>query len=144
MKPGSLVIESGTGSGSLSTSIAKTVFPTGHLYTFEFNEERVKAAQKEFEEMGFDQNITVTHRDAIEDGFNLDIAGSDGEKTDLEDKADAVFLDLPSPWKAIGHAYKVLKHNGRICNFSPCIEQVQKVCLELNDLKFSHIRTFEC
>jgi tRNA (adenine57-N1/adenine58-N1)-methyltransferase len=99
-------------------------------------------AQKEFKEMGFDKFITVTHRDVLENGFDLDIEVQ-GEKTNLDDRADAVFLDLPSPWKALKHAYKVLKHNGRICNFSPCIEQVQKVCLEMNNLKFSHIRTFE-
>ena len=99
MKPGDIVIESGTGSGSLSMSIGKTIFPDGHLYTFEFNEQRVKAAKKEFEEMGFDKNITVTHRDAIENGFNLEIEKENEEKTNLLDKADSVFLDLPSPVK---------------------------------------------
>lgn len=143
MKSGSIVVESGTGSGSLSTSIGKTVLPTGHLYTFEFNEQRVKMAQKEFKAMGMDKFITCTHRDVLADGFNLDTE-IDGEPTNLDDKADAIFLDLPSPWKALGHAHKVLKHNGRLCNFSPCIEQVQKVCLILNELKFSHIKTFEC
>lgn len=37
LKPGMRVVESGTGSGSLSVSIMKTIFPSGHLFTYEFN-----------------------------------------------------------------------------------------------------------
>ena len=37
LKPGSVVIESGTGSGSLSHSIARTIAPNGRLRTFDFH-----------------------------------------------------------------------------------------------------------
>jgi len=93
LKPGSNVVESGTGSGSLSTSIAKMILPIGHLFTFEFNEGRVIKAKEEFAELGLENYITVTHRDVLSQGFLLD-----GEhKFVKEGMIDACFLDLPNP-----------------------------------------------
>lgn len=133
-----ILIFQGTGSGSLSSSLATAVGPKGFLYTFEFNEDRAVKARKEFETLGFN-NIRVTWRDACGDGF----LPKEGDDYTLKD-VDAVFLDLPKPWEAIGHADKVLKRGGRVCCFSPCIEQVQKTCLELKSRNYADVRTFEC
>ena len=38
----------------------------------------------------------------------------------------------------------MLKKRGRLCNFSPCIEQVFKATQEMAKLGFYDIRTFEC
>lgn len=68
--PGDVVVEAGTGSGSLSCSLATAISPNGHLYTFEFNEERARLTQESFKELGF-TNITSTHRDVVSNGFGL-------------------------------------------------------------------------
>lgn len=57
-------------------------------------------------------------RDIQGEGFPDEFTGS----------ADAVFLDLPQPWLAIPSAAKMLKQDGTLCSFSPCIEQVQRSC----------------
>jgi len=134
LKPGSVVVESGTGSGSLSHSIISTVAPSGHLHTFDFHQERVERARQEFEEHGMGEElVTVKHRDVCADGF------------DLKGVADAVFLDLPHPWLVVTHAKNALRRSGgRICSFSPCIEQVQKTCLELKKSGFTELITMEC
>ena len=47
LRPGSVVVESGTGSGSLSHAIARTVSPGGHLHTFDFHQMRTDTAREE-------------------------------------------------------------------------------------------------
>jgi tRNA (adenine57-N1/adenine58-N1)-methyltransferase len=69
------VVESGTGSGSLSVSICKSILPTGQLFTYEFNQMRSEKAREDFDRLGFGNNITVTHRDVLANGFLL----NDGE-----------------------------------------------------------------
>lgn len=48
VQPGSVVVESGTGSGSMSQSLMRAIYPTGHLYTFEYNAARADQAREEF------------------------------------------------------------------------------------------------
>jgi tRNA (adenine57-N1/adenine58-N1)-methyltransferase catalytic subunit len=46
--PGCRVVESGTGSGCMTISLARAVYPTGHIYTFEYNSVRAEKAREEF------------------------------------------------------------------------------------------------
>lgn len=133
LRPGSVVVESGTGSGSLTHSLARTVAPHGRVHTFDFHEQRAEAARAEFKRHGLGDVVVSAHADACRDGFGL------------EDAADAAFLDLPHPWDAVPHAKRAIKRRGgRICSFSPCIEQVQKTCAALRKEGFTEISTLEC
>ncbi|XP_012224810.1 tRNA (adenine(58)-N(1))-methyltransferase catalytic subunit TRMT61A isoform X2 [Linepithema humile] len=135
LKPGSVIIETGTGSGSLSHSLIRTIRPNGHLYTFDFHEQRVFIASAEFERHGLSNYVTLRKRDICLEGF--------GE--DLKHKVDAVFLDLPHPWLAIEHATIALKEKGgKLCSFSPCIEQAQRTCAKLICEGFIELNTYEC
>jgi len=134
IKPGSKIIESGTGSGSLSHYFIRAVKPFGHLYTFDFHETRANQAREEFEKHGLKEFVTVYHRDVCEEGFTDELNG----------KADAVFLDLPSPHLVVPHVLKAIKiSGGRFCSFSPCIEQSQKCCEALQANGFTEIKSME-
>lgn len=106
IKPGSVVIESGTGSACLSNFFVRAVKPSGHLHTFDFHEARSNQAREEFEQHGLGEWVSVYHRDVCEFGF----------KEELNGTADAVFLDLPAPQLAVPHAVKALKESG-LCLF---------------------------
>lgn len=60
--------------------------------------------REEFKEHGLDHLVTVRQRDVCASGF------------ELEHVADAVFLDLPSPWDALLHAKKALKKSGMLAD----------------------------
>ena len=135
IQPGMKVVESGTGSGSLSLAFSKHLGTSGHLFTFEFNKERYEKAEEELAKLDV-KNASFFNRNAYLDGFLVEGKLGVGE-------ADAVFLDLPSPWNAVEHASKVLSRGGRLCNFSPCIEQVQKTIEALSHEGFGDFRTIE-
>ncbi|KNE60676.1 hypothetical protein AMAG_06044 [Allomyces macrogynus ATCC 38327] len=134
LKPGSRVLESGTGSGSFSHSLIRTIAPTGHLYTFEYHEGRAAEAKAEFEAHGLAQFVTSQCRDVCKDGFGL---------TNL---VDAAFLDLPAPWEAVASAKQALRKDvaTRVCSFSPCIEQVARTVEALTQHGFTNIDMYEC
>ena len=132
LKPGSVVIESGTGSGSLTTSLIRAVAPFGHVHTFEFNLDRVNKAKADFTLNGLNDIVTVRHRDVCGTGFPF-----------FPEGVDAVFLDLPSPWVVVDDCHRNLRPQGRFCSFSPCIEQVQRVCVRLAELGYEDIMTIE-
>lgn len=131
--PGSFVCEAGTGSGSLSHALLRAIGPTGKLHTCDFHKERVQVALDEFTRHGFGDRVTVSHRDVCVEGLGV------------EGVADAVFLDLPKPWEALPHAVSAIKTDGgRICSFSPCIEQVCRACETMSALGLREITTMEC
>ena len=138
VRPGCVVVEAGTGSGSLSVHLAAACAPNGQLRTFEYNGFRAAEARADFARYGT-PCITCEERDVIEDGFPVELAGT----------ADALFLDVPMPWGCLDTVRSTLKPGGRFVSFSPCIEQVQRVAEALRSAAdgkppWQEIRTVEC
>lgn len=95
------------------------------MHTFEFNADRVAKAKQDFINNKIDDVVTVRHRNVCDKGFPFFPQG-----------VDAVFLDLPTPWLVVDNIDKSLRPQGNICSFSPCIEQVQRTCLKLDQLHY--------
>jgi tRNA (adenine57-N1/adenine58-N1)-methyltransferase catalytic subunit len=132
VRPGCVVAEAGTGSASLSFSIASALAPTGKLFTFEIDESRAEHNRSLLKSVVTPGDVVVLEkRDVVTLGFPECIS------------VDAVFLDLPSPWLAIGNAHAILKPNGRICTFSPSVEQVARNVAAMKELGFHEIKTVE-
>ena len=168
IKPNMVVLESGTGSGAMSTAIMRTIAPHGRLHTYEFNGVRAQKARDEFKRNKIDHLVTVHHKDVcgkapagLSTVNNISSSssdnGSDNEKVDMTMEscegdggfgvggqvADAIFLDLPEPWLAVPHAAFAIKPNHRLCSYSPCIEQAQKCIVALKENGFHSIKTIE-
>src|SRR5271154_4883622 len=97
VRPGTICIEAGTGSGSFTHALARQVSPGGKVLTFEFHEKRHELNCMEFKYHGLDDIVIAQHRDVCADGFDVSPSSP-----------DCAFLDLPSPWEAIPHLSSVL------------------------------------
>ncbi|CAJ0949172.1 unnamed protein product, partial [Mesorhabditis belari] len=133
IKPGSVICESGTGSGSLTHALGMAVYPTGHIYTHDIEESRIRKIEQEFKEHGLSSIMTAVVQNVCEEGFFVSNA------------CDGVFLDVPAPWEAIPFAVQAISRTrgGRLVSFSPCIEQVQQTCKAMRAEGFVLIETVE-
>lgn len=128
--PGSRIVESGTGTGALTTALAHYIKPTGKVYTYELREEFQKNAQKNLKRSNLLDYVEMKSGDVT---LGID-----------ERDVDAVILDLATPWLVIPHAYTALKPSGIIVSFSPTIDQVVKTTEALKENGFILLETVEC
>lgn len=164
-RPGSTLIEAGSGSGSFTHAAARAVFQgvhhvseiysdnglvtMGKVFTFEYHAERQQKVAAEMKEHALESIVLSTHRDVYKDGFW--IKSDEGQYR--SPKANCIFLDLPAPWEALPLLTRestperpsVLDPNStaNICTFSPCIEQAQRTVSLMRKLGWQDIEMVE-
>ncbi|PWW76925.1 GCD14-domain-containing protein [Tuber magnatum] len=117
VRPGSVLIEAGAGSGSFTHAGVRAVYNgypdgrsgigkegrKGKVFSFEFHKERVQKLIDEVERHRLDGLVEIVHRDVCKDGFLVTKMVGEQEEEGISPRATAVFLDLPAPWLALPH-----------------------------------------
>ncbi|NDJ75503.1 MAG: tRNA (adenine-N1)-methyltransferase [Chloroflexi bacterium] len=119
VRSGSRVLEAGTGSGALTTTLALLVGETGHVYTYEMRQKMQERALNNVRRLGLLDRVTFHLRD-IERGF---------EETDV----DALFLDLREPWAYLEQARAAIRGGGMFGAIVPTMNQVLELIENLYD-----------
>jgi len=127
--PGKKVLEAGTGSGALTTALAFSVGPTGHIYSYDSRPEMQQLALKNLERVGLAEQVTFKTRDIME-GFD-------------ETNIDAIFLDVPNPYDYIVQVRQTLKLGGFFGSILPTTNQVSKLLIALHRENFAFIDVCE-
>lgn len=127
--PGRKIVEAGSGSGSLTLALSWFAGETGRIYTHEAREEFMKLARRNLDWAGLGQNVTLIHRD-IADGFDV---------TD----ADALFLDVRTPWEYLDQAVKAVRPGATFGFLLPTVAQVSQLLHGLERGPFDEIEVSE-
>lgn len=124
---GQTVIEAGTGSGSMTISIATAIGPEGRLISYEKTADTQNLARKNLERVGLASRVDFKLRD-ISEGFD-------------ETDADAFFLDVQNPYDFIPQVRAALKPGGFFGSLMPTFNQVEKIlyALKKNDFAFVEV-----
>src|SRR2546421_1763400 len=128
--PGARILESGVGSGALTTALLRAIGPTGSVTGYEIREDFAQRAMRNVHAfLGDDVPLDVQVRDVYE--------GIDAR--DL----DRVILDLPEPWRVVKHATEAMRPGGILCAYLPTILQVGRLREELAIAPFGMVETLE-
>ena len=130
--PGCVVVEAGTGSGSLTLALSRAVGPQGRVISVERREDHARHARR----------LIESFARAVPD--NVDLRIGEVEEVLVGEKPDRVVLDIPEPWRCVPIAADVLLGGGGFACYVPTVPQVQQVREALSDTKmFSRSATFE-
>src|SRR3989442_4178447 len=126
---GNRVLEVGTGSGALTSALARGIAPDCQVFTYEMRPEFLRAAKANVDKAGFGSLVTFHTKDPTE-GFE-------------EKEADAVVVDLGDPWRMIGAAWRALIGGGLLAGFTPTINQLEKLAVALREGGFMILEDVE-
>ena len=129
IEPGQTVLEAGIGSGSLTIALASAVAPDGRVISYDIREDFIEHASENIRMAGVDNYVTTKICDVTQDI--------------KEENLDAVILDIPNPWDAVGHAWNALRPGGYFCSYSPLISQVESTVRALEKLGMIEVKTLE-
>lgn len=132
---GRTIIEAGSGSGALTVALSWFSGPLGHVHTYEAREEFHKLVRRNLEWAGLGTNVTLHHRD-IAEGFTT----AEGFPVD---GADALFLDVRTPWAYLDHVVKAVKPGASLGFLVPTVDQVSKLLLGLEKGPFDDVEVCE-
>lgn len=127
--PGRSIIEAGSGSGGLTLALSWFSGATGHVHTHEAREEFHKLAKRNLAWAGVGENVTFYHQD-IANGF-------------CTSNADALFLDVRTPWEYLDHAVAAVRPGAMMGFLLPTVDQVGKLLLGLEKGPFAEIEVCE-
>ncbi len=129
VKPGSRVIEAGTGSGGMAMMLAQAVMPEGRIYSYESRSDMHTLAQKNLSRLGLDRYVEFKLRN-IQEGFD-------------EENVDALFMDVPNPWDYLAQAAAALVGSGFFGCILPTTNQVSDLLHAFRSHPFSMIEVEE-
>ena len=113
LKPGMRVLEGGTGSGFLTSEIARIVCPTGRVYSYDVKAENLEVAERNLRMSGLLDCVELKLGD-VRAGVR-------------EEDLDAAVLDIPDPWEALEPLSRNLKPSAPLVAFIPTLNQVVKL-----------------
>ena len=127
--PGTQVLEAGTGSGGMTMVLAQAIAPTGRVYSYEVRPEMQALARQNLEALGLADGVEFKLRD-ITEGFD-------------ERNADALFLDVPTPWDYLPQAHAALIGGGFLGCILPTANQVSRLIGALEKALFGMVEVEE-
>ncbi|MCF8104544.1 MAG: tRNA (adenine-N1)-methyltransferase [Desulfohalobiaceae bacterium] len=115
--PGSRVIEAGCGSGALTMALAWFVGDQGKVYSFERRPEFKTLCVKNLTRVGLLHRVELQEKD-IEEGFAVE-------------GADAVFIDVRTPWDYLDQVLCAVKNGHPFGFLLPTMNQVARLLAAL-------------
>ncbi|MBU0497217.1 MAG: tRNA (adenine-N1)-methyltransferase [Candidatus Thermoplasmatota archaeon] len=129
IEPGHTILEAGIGSGSLTIALASIVGSQGTIISYDTRQDFIEHALKNIQQAGLTDRVIAKNQDVTQ---SID-----------EQELNAVILDIPNPWDAIGHVWPALTTGGYICAYTPLVSQMEQTVHTLTDYPFISIYSLE-
>jgi tRNA (adenine57-N1/adenine58-N1)-methyltransferase len=125
--PGVRVLEAGVGSGALSMALLRA---GAAVVGYELREDFAARARANVADLLGDSAPYLVHVRDVYQGID-------------EQALDRLVLDLPEPWRVVGHAETALRSGGILCSYLPTINQTSQLRQALDRSRFGVAVTLE-